>query len=197
MSKTKEMSVQTLVMGAVLTALVIVLQFMGSFIKFGPFSISLVLIPIVIGTATCGKGIGAWLGFVFGAVVLLSGDAAVFLTVNVWGTVLIVLLKGIGCGFVSGLAYEGTKKLSGGKDYLSTMVAAFVCPLVNTGIFVIGCYLFFMDTIAGWAAAAGAGGNITNFIIVGIVGTNFLVELAVNVVFSPIIVRIIKAVKKA
>ena len=83
MNTTNKMSTKNLVLGAILTALVILLQFMGSFIKLGPFSISLVLIPIVIGAATCGTGVGAWLGFVFGIVVLISGDAAAFLAVNV------------------------------------------------------------------------------------------------------------------
>ena len=83
MKTTNKMSTKNMVLGAILTALVILLQFMGSFIHLGPFSISLVLIPIVIGAATCGAGIGAWLGFVFGIVVLISGDAAAFLAVNV------------------------------------------------------------------------------------------------------------------
>ena len=54
----------------ILTAVVIVLQLMGSFIRFGQFSISLVLIPIVVGTALYGPLAGAWLGFVFSLVVL-------------------------------------------------------------------------------------------------------------------------------
>ena len=75
------MSTQAMVLGAVLTALVVILQLMGGFIRLGMFQISLVLLPIVIGAATCGVGVGAWLGFVFGMVVLLNGDAAAFLTV--------------------------------------------------------------------------------------------------------------------
>lgn len=197
MTKTKVMSTQTLVMGAVLTALVVILQYMGSFIKLGPFSISLVLIPIVIGTATCGKWIGAWLGFVFGIVVIASGDAAAFMTVNAPGTVITVLAKGILCGLVSGLVYDGAIKLFKGNSYVSTMTAAVVCPLVNTGIFLIGCLLFFLETVAGWAAGAGLGGNVAQYMIVGLVGFNFLFELGVNIIFSPIIVRIINAIKKA
>ena len=53
-----------------LTALVVVLQLLGSFIKFGTVSISLVLIPIVVGAALYGVGAGAWLGGVFAVVVL-------------------------------------------------------------------------------------------------------------------------------
>lgn len=195
--KTKQKSTKTLVLGAVLTALVIILQYLGSFIRLGPFSISLVLIPIVIGTATCGKGIGAWLGFIFGLIVLLSGDAAAFLAVNAPGTIITVLLKGTACGFIAGLAYQGMYKLLKGNSYFSTVVAAIVCPAVNTGIFLLGCLVFFMDTVTGWAEAAGLGGGVAHYMIFGLVGGNFLVELAINIIFSPIIVRIINAVKKS
>ena len=60
----KKMSTRTMVVSALLTALVIILQFMGAAIKLGPFSVSLVLIPIAIGAITCGKMVGTWLGFV-------------------------------------------------------------------------------------------------------------------------------------
>ena len=86
--------VRMLTLAAMLTAIVVVLQLLGSFVRFGTFSISLVLIPIVIGASLLGWQLGAWLGFVFSVVVLLSGDAAPFLAVNTFGTILTVLLKG-------------------------------------------------------------------------------------------------------
>ena len=58
---------------ALFTAIVIVLQLIGGGIKVGAFSVSLVLIPIVLGTALYGIGAGAWLGLVFGVTVLLTG----------------------------------------------------------------------------------------------------------------------------
>ena len=196
MEKAKKMPVEKLAIGAVLTALVVILQYMGAFIKFGPFSISLVLIPIVIGTATCGKGIGAWLGFIFGVVVLANGDAAAFLAVNVPGTIITVLLKGTACGFIAGLIYELSLKLFKGNVILATFAAAIVCPIVNTGIFLLGCVLFFMDTIAQWANAFGFGDSVVKYMFFGLAGGNFLFELLANIVFSPIIVRIMKAIKK-
>lgn len=89
----KNNNTQKIVGLGLFTAIVIVLQLMGSFIRFGTFSISLVLVPVVIGAALYGAGAGAWLGFVFGVVVLLSGDAAAFLGVNALGTILTVLVK--------------------------------------------------------------------------------------------------------
>ena len=169
----KRVETRTLVMAAVLTALTVLLQYMGSFVKLGPFSISLVLIPIVIGAATCGVKIGAWLGFVFGAVVLLSGDAGAFLAVDVLGTIITVLAKGTLCGLLAGLAFKGIKKLTK-NDYVAAIISAVVCPVVNTGVFLIGCVIFFMDTITGWAAAAGLGAKVGQFMILGLVGINFI-----------------------
>ncbi len=64
MSKTKEKTLMLAVMG-VLTAIVIVLQALAIGIRFGTFSITLVLVPIVVGAALYGWKAGAWLGLVF------------------------------------------------------------------------------------------------------------------------------------
>ena len=68
-----EKTTQCIAGGGLLAAIAAVLQLVGSAIRFGPFSVSLVLIPIVLGAALYGWGMGCWLGLVFGAVVLLSG----------------------------------------------------------------------------------------------------------------------------
>lgn len=186
------MSTETLVLGAILSALVVVLQLLGSFIRFGPFSISLVLIPIVIGAATCGTVVGAWLGGVFGLAVLLSGDAATFMAINVPGTIITVMLKGILCGLAAGLIY---KLFENRNRYLAVIAAAIVCPLVNTGIFLLGCTVFFLDTLSEWGAGAGHD-NVFVYMIVGLVGLNFVFELISNVVLSPASVRLIALIKK-
>ena len=177
---------------AIFTAIVIVLQLLGSFIRFGPFSISLVLIPIVVGAAMYGTAAGAWLGFIFGLVVLLSGDAAAFLGVNALGTIITVIAKGTLAGLCAGLVFRALVKTN---TYVAVIVSAVVCPVVNTGVFLLGCLLFFMETINGWAAAAGFASAGT-YMIVGLVGLNFVFELLVNVILSPVIVRIISIGKK-
>ena len=93
-----------------LTAVVVVLQLLGSFIHFGPFSISLVLIPIVVGASLYGVLSGAWLGLAFGITVLISGNAAAFLAVNPGGTVVTVLLKGALAGLLAGAVYKAIEK---------------------------------------------------------------------------------------
>ena len=191
MNAHRKMSTKTLVLGAILTALVIVLQCLGQFIRFGMFSISLVLIPIVIGAATCGPKISTWLGLVFGAVVLAT-DAGAFLAVDVFGTVVTVLVKGALCGLVAGLVYKALEKVN---RYVAVVAAAIVCPIVNTGIFLVGCWLFFLETVQGWGAGLGYA-NAAEYMFLGLAGGNFLVEMAVNIVLSPVVVRLLDAVQK-
>lgn len=183
--------IQKLTLGAILTALVIVLQCMGQFIRFGPFSISLVLLPIVIGAAMCGTAISTWLGFVFGVVVLFT-DAAAFLAISVPGTVITVILKGMLCGFVAGLVYNLVSKKN---KYAAVVSAAVVCPIVNTGIFLLGCVLFFFETIEGWGLAAGFS-SAAEYMFLGLAGGNFLVELAINIILCPTVVRLLNIKKK-
>ncbi len=82
------------------------MQLLGSFIRFGPVSVSLVALPIVVGAAVYGSAAGLWLGFVFGMVVLLSGDAAAFFRLQRAGNAAHgARKKGIACGGLAGLVY--------------------------------------------------------------------------------------------
>ena len=169
------------------TAIVVVLQLVASAIKFGPFSITLVLAPIIIGAAMYGIGAGAWLGFAFGVTVLISGDAAAFLTINPAGTVITVLLKGTLAGLAAAVVFKALKNVN---TLLAVILAGIACPLVNTGIFLIGCRLFFYSTIQQWAACMGIE-NAAVYMITVLVGVNFIIELLVNLVLSSAIVKII------
>ena len=184
----KATDTRKLVLLALLTAMVVVLQLLGSFIRFGQFSISLVLMPIVVGAALIGVYAGGWLGLAFGIVVLLSGDATVFLMINVPATIFVVLLKGTLAGLAAGAVY---KALENKNKTVAAISAAAVCPLVNTAVFIAGVYAFFLPTITEWGAAAGAV-NATAFIFLGLVGANFLFELILNLILSPVIVRLIQ-----
>lgn len=186
----KKFSTRKLTGLAILTALVVILQFLP--VKGPFFLITLTLIPIVIGSALYGAFAGAWLGFIFGVTVLLSGDAAAFLTINIPGTIATVLVKGTLAGLAAGLVYKLASKVN---RYFGVICSALVAPVVNTGIFLLGCRLFFMDTVNGWAAASGYE-NVGAYMILSLVGINFLIELGVNMVCSPIILRLINIRKK-
>lgn len=189
-SKTRKYILTIVGMG-LMTAIVVVLQFFAASIKLGEFSITLTLAPIVIGAALFGPWAGAWLGLVFGAVVLLSGDAAAFLEISIPGTIITVLLKGALSGLAAGFVYHIIEKKN---RYAAVITAGITAPVVNTGVFVIGVFLFFFGTISEWAA--GAGMPAVQFIFVGLIGLNFFVELGVNLVLSSVIVTIINYANK-
>lgn len=188
MKNSAKQQTQKLVLGAILTALVIILQLLGTFVRFGPFAISLVLVPIVIGAATCGYKIGGWLGLVFGVTVLLSGDAAAFYAVNVPGTIATVLVKGAACGIAAGLLFNLVGKLN---KYVAIVVSAIACPIVNTGVFLLGCKLFFMPTVTEWGLQLGFE-NAAKYMFLGLAGGNFIFEMIVNIILVPVIFTILK-----
>lgn len=191
-SKGKKMSTSTIVGIGLLTAIVVVLQFVSMALRFGTFSITLTLVPIVVGAALYGWKTGAWLGFVFGVAVLLTGDAAAFLTINIPGTIATVLVKGAMAGLCAGLVYHLIAKKN---QVVAVLLSSITAPIVNTGIFLLGCRLFFYDTVQAWGAGAGFE-NTFVYMIVGLVGINFLIELGVNLVLNPTIILIINVAKK-
>lgn len=179
----------------ILTAIVIVLQIFTTFVHFGPFSITLALIPIVVGAAMFGPGAGAYLGAVFSVIVVImsatGGDPGGFMvwSANPFMCIVLCMLKGTLAGFVAGLLFKAIENKS---KIAASVVAAIASPIVNTGIFILGMLLFFKDTLNAWAG----GQDILLYIIFGLTGVNFLIELGVNIVLSPVVVQIVNAVKK-
>lgn len=184
----KNTKTQKIVGIGLFTAIIVALQLLAASIKFGPFSITLVLAPIVIGAALYGIGAGAWLGVAFGVSVLISGDAAAFMTINPAGTVVTVLLKGMLAGLVAGLIY---KALESKNKTVAVVLAGIACPIVNTGIFLAGCYIFFQEWLV---SVFGTTGFAT--VVTGLVSVNFAVELGINMVLASVIVRVIDIGKK-
>ena len=183
-----------LVVLAILTAIIVVLQVVTTFFPTKPFAITLAMIPIVVGAALYGPGAGAYLGGVFSVVVIiLCVTGADFGGNMVWNAnpflcILVCMLKGMAAGFVAGLAYRAIAKKSmlGG-----TIAAAVLSPIVNTGIFILGLAVCFQPLLQAWAG----GTNVVYYALIGLTGVNFLVELLVNAVLCPVVVRILKAVK--
>ena len=183
---------------AILTAIVIAFQFLGAFIHIGPTSISLVLIPIVIGAVLTGPKGGAFLGFVFGAMTYIAGVSGTdyFTTVlfqaQPIATAVICLGKGICAGLCAGLIYRALAKKNA---FSASVAAAAVAPIVNTGLFILGGLLLVNGTLSANLANFGAGGQtVVYFLIIGCAGLNFIAEFLVNLVVSPAINTIVHAV---
>lgn len=181
--------IRKLTYAAMLTAIVVVLTLLGSSIRIGIFSINLSLVPIVVGAALLGPVFGAWFGLVNALVILLSGDAGLFWAFNPVGTVVTVVFKGVLSGLAAGTVYS---LVSQKNKYAAVLLAALVCPIVNTGVFVLGCYVFFWEYLGQIAQAIGVPlSSKSSFIFGVLVGFNFPTEVAVNIILAPAIARIL------
>lgn len=185
-----------LVMLATLTALVIILQLIGTFLpKLGVTMPSLVLIPIVLGAILYGPGAGAWLGFVFGAVVVIGGVSGldgftqILFQDHPILTVLLCLGKGLLAGLVCALVY---RVLCDKNEYLALFAAAATAPIVNTGLFILGSYTM-MDTFQ--SNFLGGGTSMFYFLVIVCAGWNFIFELLLNLLLCPALSRVIGVIK--
>ena len=183
----------TVVGMGLMTAIVVVLQLFASGIHVGPFSITLALAPIVIGAALFGWKAGGWLGFVFSVVVLFQPDTQTFMAFSIPATVAVVLIKGTVAGLVAGFVYNAICK----KSKLAAVVTAgIVSPVVNSGIFAVGCFAFFVPLIEEVFAPLLGYDNVAATVFLGLIGLNFVVELAINLVLSSAIVLILNVAQK-
>lgn len=187
-----KISVYTIVGLGLLTAIVVVLQLLASNIRLGPFSITLCLAPIAVGAALYGWKAGLWLGFAFSLVVMFT-DTALFFAINPAGTIITVMLKGMLAGLAAGLIYKPIAAKKG--DTFATIVCGIVVPIVNKLVFIAGCAVFFLDTVAAIGADKGFT-NIALFLFFGWSGLNFPVEFAVNLIIGAAIVRVIQVGRK-
>ena len=184
-------------MAGLFAAIVVVLQIISNYVKFGPVSITLALAPIIIGGALYGRRFSAFLGLVLGVVIALMGamglDGGFVLSLATYHPVIIfavAVLKTAFAGYFAGLVYELIAKK---QSFIAVISAGIVCPVVNTGLFVAAMLIFFRTALYEMAA----GTPVMEFIVFGLAGINFLVEVAVNMLLATAITRVIKVLKKS
>ena len=181
-------------MYAILAAIVIALQLICTFIKFGPFSITLALTPIIVGAAIYGWKCGALLGFVFSAVVYVTGlmgyDGGfvnLMMEYSAVGTTVLCLLKGTVAGAVAGLAYDAVA-IATKSPAAATIVSSVLAPITNTGIFALGIMTIFYGFLSGFAAE---GQSPIGLLFLSWIGINFVVEFIVNIALATVITRVV------
>lgn len=178
-------------------AIVIVLQLTSSILfKLGALPpISLVLVPIVLSAALFGTKISTLLGFVFGLVTLVAGITGLDgFTLILWQTsppltVGITLIKATAAGFAAGIICDILRTKN---TYLSIIIAAVFAPIVNTGIFCLFMLFPFKDKLQEFAG----GTDILTYLIVTIVGINFIIEFIIDIILTPAVYSVVKATKK-
>lgn len=198
MSTVKKTTLRTVQLG-LLSAIILLLQQIVIPLP-GGLSLSLVLIPIVVGAVLYGPAAGALLGGVFGAavsVMAIQGQLGLLTNMMVAYdpvvTVAVCMLKGVAAGFMAGLVARGLNQ----RPFVGIVLAAAVAPIVNTGIFLLGMLTVFRSVMMEFAAGLGMGdAGALYFAVVVLVGVNFIVEFAANLILAPAVSSIVKAVRK-
>ncbi len=175
---------------AVFAGLVVVLQLFSNYVQFGPVSITLALIPIVVGSIIYGPLGGFALGAIGGFLVFIAPSTiGLFWDYGVFTTFLVCVLKMALAGMVSGLLY---KAFNNKNKKVAVILSSVSVPIINTGLFAIAALLFYKDLLANLNTA---GQNTIAFLFFSFIGFNFLIEFAVNSILSPVVLRLVNMTK--
>ena len=178
---------KTIVITGLLLALEIVFQTLGNYIQFPllPANINLTLVTIVLAAVWCGPISAMILGFFNGIMALLSPSTiAIFMPINPLATVAVCLLKCTIAGLAASLIYRAFNKINRIVGMTAGVILASIAvPTINTGLFCIGSLIFFRPFLESGVGETFP--NIGAFLIFGVVGLNFIVELVTTVVVSP------------
>jgi len=194
---------------ALLAAIVVVLQLFFSAVKVGPVTLNFVLVPIVVAAVLIGPkagfAVGAFAGLTTFFQVFTSGDPfyMFLMSTNPVATACICIFKTALAGLFVGLLAKAFKrfctkdgKFSHGKLYLFSYSYAALCPIVNTGLFCLGMILFFAkDMLTDPIFAGSVGNGVIYFIIFGLAGLNFIIELILNLLVCPVLIVVLKKTK--
>ena len=175
---------------AMLAVIVCIFALISNYITFGSVNITLALIPIVIGAIIYGPLAGFLLGLVNGIMVLLAPSTSLFLSYNVFITILVCLLKTAIAGLFAGYLFKWLKK----KHFkLGVILASISVPIINTGLFALASMTLFLPLIQDITPSAT---STYQFIFLTMIGVNYIIEFAVNSILSPTILTIVHYVLK-
>ena len=135
----KSLKVKKMTGVAIFAGLVVVLQLFSNYFQFGPVSITLALIPIVVGSIVYGPLAGFFLGFVCGVIVFLAPTTiSLFWPLGIVKTFIVCSLKMGLAGLCSGFIY----KLLNNKNKASKEV--FFCFIIKKAVlFYNSFFLYF------------------------------------------------------
>ncbi|MGN0817966.1 MAG: ECF transporter S component [Candidatus Coproplasma sp.] len=186
---------------AVLVALVVVLQCFGGYIKIAGLSLNLALVPIALGAILFGPLLGSVLGLICGLIILIYGVTGnepftfYLFSQSPVMTVLLCLVKTTVAGCAAGWAYRLIAKKN---KWVAVFVASALVPIVNTGIFAIGCFII-LDTVVSYLNVLGldtTGMSAFYIVFVVVITWNFFIELLTSLVLAPAVETVTRVVEK-
>lgn len=192
-----------LVMLALWAALTLILGLVPNlgYITIGPFSMTTVHIPVIIGAIMLGPEAGAFLGLLFGLTSVLNATFTPIITAflfspfvpfgNFWSLVIAIVprvLVGVVAAYVFRLVSHADK-----KGFFASLTAGLIASLTNTILVLSGAYIFFGPHFASVNKVAF---NTLFYVLLGVVGTNGIPEAIGAAVISAAVTRALFAAMK-
>ena len=180
--------VKRLVLIGLFTALTVVFGFIK--IPIMGVTVKMDLPVVILGAVILGPIAGAWLTVIPTLITFITGEAALFMTYSPFGTFLTIFLKGVLAGLAAGFVYKALCK----KHPIGAVTcAAAVAPVVNSGVFLLGCYVFIWEHLVVLAEQS----QVSIFVLIlGLVLINFVIELVMNVILCPTIYRVLQSASR-
>lgn len=183
----------------ILVGLVIVLQIFASAIPMFGITLNFSLIPIALAGITMGVIGGTIVGFACGVVVFitmavmgLEPSTAFLFQTNPFVLTVMCIGKTTIAGAVSGLLFKVVSKKN---RVVAVGISSLAIPVVNTGIYMLGMVIM-KSSVADFLQLNSSTASVVFVVVFGLIWLNFLLEMAVNVIFTPILYRVIKVIDK-
>ncbi len=192
-----------LTIAAVLAAICLILGLTPiGYIPIPPIEITLMCIPVIIGTISQGLRTGLIMGFVFGLTSFLtifirpSALSQFLFNLSPLKTILLVFIPRMLVPVTTWLVYRAIAKESKKSINIGTGVAAFTGSITNTVLFLGMLYLIFLPEIEQLSAAFGATPDTFFGVLAGIGAVNGLPEAAVAILLCMPIVYALSKIKR-
>ncbi|MBQ2944503.1 MAG: ECF transporter S component [Ruminococcus sp.] len=186
-------------MTAILAALIILMTFTPiGYIPIGPVKMTLMTLPVAVGSIVLGARSGIILGSIFGLTSFYTCFGMDFvgmglLSINPFLTFVMCFVPRVLCGYLPALIYKAISKNGTKRTMLAIPVAGASVAIINTVLFLGSMWLFFGNSLSDVVGVA-----IDNIfaLFALFAGTNGLIEIAVNIVVGTAICKPLTIAKK-
>lgn len=186
-------------MTAILAALIILMTFTPiGYIPIGPVKMTLITLPVAVGSIVLGTRSGLILGGVFGLTSFYTCFGMDFvgmglLSINPFLTFVMCVVPRVLCGYLPALIYKAISKSGTKRTMVAIPVAGASVAIINTVLFLCSMWLFFGNSLSEVVGVA-----IDNIfaLFALFAGTNGLIEIAVNIVVGTAICKPLITAKK-
>lgn len=186
-------------MTALLAALIVLMTFTPiGYIPIGPVKMTLLTLPVAVGSIVLGTRSGIILGTLFGLTSFYTCFGMDFvgvglMAINPFLTFVMCVVPRVLCGLLPALIYKAISKNGTKRTMLAIPVAGASVAIINTLLFLGSMWLFFGENLSDVVGVA-----IDNIfaLFALFAGTNGLIEIAVNIVVGTAICKPLIQIKK-